>query len=446
MSRKKKKKAKGGGAPKGPTRAAVKAWRAWLADDGGEAPSGGDAQAPALQTFLTGDGAPPTSITGDLATALVEHLTDARDADRLTRCAEHGDKALAKAARRALHGLKRQGVEVPEVDTGPRHRMAPRTTADDEQSRCVMTTPFGDGDRVYVFRFRGTGDRRLHAGVATLSDDKGLRDLDLYLGNARLYQAMARQADERVPAANVAFEWMLTRLFAAVERTKAAGRLLPEHWSALRSLLKRPEAPPPHPAETLSPGEVPDAAGQFSLWQTPAIRAWSPPQEWLAALGGRFGEVLGSEVMVHDMLREQRLADALDEALDTLFEGDGRAQWAARLQDAAWVSHEKRADDVAAPLLALRDQLLSHERPATLPFWRQLVIRLFANRLEPQVAQRLAPGMPAPEVGAVAPPKTDDQPLLWTPDQGNDPTRGGGDGGGQGGAPEGGGGLIIPGR
>jgi hypothetical protein len=126
-----------------------------------------------------------------MVAALVSALVERRDADTLARLSESPHRELAKAARKALHDLRRMGVEVSEprsdasLATGP----APAAAGPDleglfDQRRASITAPFGDGERVLVLRFRAAGDRRLHAGVANLSEEQGLRDLQLFLGKS----------------------------------------------------------------------------------------------------------------------------------------------------------------------------------------------------------------------------------------------------------------------
>ena len=430
-----------------PTGVSAQAWCEWLQGPAEAPPPEPHAAAEACRAYLRAPGDPPAA-TGALAEALVRCLAEVGDAAPLQRLAEQGGKALAKAARRALHGLRRKGVDVGEARPtrpAPRPTRADAPTEDDR--RATLTAPFGDGDRVLVFRFRGAGDRRLHAGVATISDHQGLRELELFLGNARLYQSMARQAAERVPAAAVPFEFAYHRLARAAAERRDLGKLVPEVWGACRSLLSTPPSTAPHPADDLAVGERPGADAWGPLWDRPEIQTWMPSQDLLQALAQRFQEVLGSELLVTEEQRIEQLGHALDEQVTALLAGPGRARWAERLQDAAWVAHAQRASKTAGQLLALRVELLEAEAPEHLPFFRQLVLRPFVPQLPPDLAATLAPGL-APEPTAapgLAPAPRQEGPLLWTPDQGPDPTTRRGGGGSQGPAGTGGG-LIVPGR
>jgi hypothetical protein len=265
---------------------------------------------------------------------------------------------------------------------------------------------------VVVFRFRGPGDRRLHAGVATLSDRQGLLDLQLFLGKARLYQEMARGAAERVPAAEVPFPLVATRVTAAAERSRTNGRLLPEHFGAFRSLV-RPEGLPPasHPAEGLAALSVPDAESTYALFEAPELRSWLPAEAALQALAKRFEEIGRSPLVLPESRRHERYAEAFEQALLSLWEATESERLAQRLQDAAWVAAAHQRDEIAGRLLGVREALLAASEPHHLPFCRQLLLRPFLEQLPPEVTPLLAQGL---ATGSMARRGEQESGLLWT--------------------------------
>lgn len=380
---------------------------------------------------------PDSPLSGPMTSALVAALTARKDGASLARLAESPHRDLAKAARKAMHEFKRRGVELhTQRHTSPTTGGSAgrgETEIEANHRRASMTAPFGDGDRVVVLRFRSAGDRRLHAGVGNLSDEHGLRDLQLFLGKSSLYQQMAREMGQKVPTGEVPFEVATWRLVTAAERSRALGRLLPEHWSIFRSLAKpETETPPTHPAETLDVSTLPDPESTYALWEDPVLRAWMAPRALLEGLARRLSEIEDSHIVISDGQRTDRLAKAVDEAAEALVAGDRRSLLALRLQDAAWIASTQRREGVAGLLLALREALLGSAEPHRLPFCRQLLVRPFLARIPPALAAHLAPGVPGAVEGDLDDPET---PLLWTPGSGSPST---GD--------QGGGGQIVPGR
>lgn len=406
------------------------AWARWLQGKGPppEAPAALEAE-----RFLQSREGPPPELPGPLAAALATVLADAGDVTTLARLADAAPRDLAKAARRALHELRRKGIPTPErrpeatapaqargAPGGATGEAAGVETRDPDAAdrRATLTAPFGAGERVVVFRFRGPGDRRLHAGVATLSDRLGLLDLQLLLGKARLYSEMARGAAERVPAAEVPFALAAARVTAAAERSRAAGRLVPEHFGVFRSLV-RPEALPParHPADALPVLPAPDAAATFPLFEAPELRSWLPAEEALQALAKRFEQIGASPVLLTEAQRRERYAEAYEQALFGLWTEKERQALALRLQDAAHVAAAHQRAEIAGRLLGIRTALLATPEPHRLPFCRQLLLRPFLQQLPPEVLSGLSPDLaPGSVLGAPGGGRegTADGGLLWT--------------------------------
>lgn len=396
------------------TAATQDAWIRWLRED---APPPGPLEAAsyAAKRFLAAREEPPPELPEPLALAVTAILGEDDDTATLGRLAQSGPRELTKAARRALHELKRKGLAVPEtapVDPAPRRASETLAEADAEDRRATMTAPFGEGERVAVFRFRGPGDRRLHAGVATWSDRLGLVDLQLFLGSARLYQEMVRGAAERLPVAEIPFAIVARRLARAADVSRSAGRLLPEHYGAFRSLV-RPESLPlvAHPAEGLTAGPPPDAQATYALFEEPELRSWLPDKAALASLGKRFDEIGQSPVVLSGAQRQERFTDAFEEVLRSLWTEAERDALGLRLLDAAHVAAAHRRQEIAARLLGAREALLAAPEPHRIPLCRQLLLRPILGKLPPEVLEGVAPGLVPAEGGA--PPVTESG-LLWT--------------------------------
>jgi len=376
-------------------------------------------------------------VTGDVAEALAAALDKDGKVDLLVRCSNDGSRDLAKSARRFLHALRRRGADVPQVrvrGTVADPGVSPRDLHAD--ARAYTTAPFGNGIRIVLFRFRGSTDRGLHAAMANLSDEHGLRELRLYRSGAKVFRAMVAESSTQLAGATISFGRALHLVQQAVATTQRAGKLVPEHLSTLRSLLG-PDRPvsEDHPADRLTPSEVPADEKLFALWERPELRTWITAEETLTELTASVGEALETTLVINEQQRLRRLGEILDRAVAQELDGGKRERWAQRLLDAAWVMHENQRVDEAAQLLAIREQLRRTEAPTELAFFRQLVGRLLLGRLPPELAADLIPGLPSdgptPEASETA--NAEPGGVLWTPGSSTEPAQGGK------------GGLIIPG-
>ena len=359
----------------------------------------------AAAELLAGTSEEIPAVTGDVAAALGAALDEDGKVDLLVRCSTEGSRDLAKTARRALHAQRRRGADVPQV----RSRGAavpPGGGARDPHAdaRAHTTAPFGNGERILLFRFRGTTDRVLHAAMANLSDTQGLRELQLSRGGAKVYRTMVGQSSTQVAGAEVPFGWALHMLQGAITTTQQAGRLVPEHVATLRTMLGHDwPVSTDHPAAGLTASEVPADAALFTLWERPELRTWITTEETLTELTASMGRALESVLVVNEQQRQERLVEILTQTVAAELDRLGRDLWAQRLGDAAWVMHQNQCGDEAAQVLAVRDQLLSTETPSDLAFFRQMVGRLLLGRVPQDVAAQLIPGLP----GESPPPETE---------------------------------------
>jgi len=413
---------------------AVQAWNGYLRGEG-VAPGPVTGAVDAATDLVAGTSDVIPEVTGDVAEALAAALGADGKIDVLVRCCAEGGRDLAKAARRALHAQRRRGADVPRA----RGRgAAPLGTSPQDphaDARAYITAPFGDGDRILLFRFRSATDRVLYAAMASLTDEHGLRDLQLYRGGAKVYRTMVSESGGNLPGAQIPFGLALHLVQRAVATTGQTGRLVPEHMGTLRTLLG-PDWPvsPDHPADDLAPSEVPADDALFALWGLPGLRTWVPAEATLTEVTAAVAEALETTLVISEHQRRERLEEILDKAVAREVTGLSAQRWAERLLDLAWVMHENQHATEAAQLLAVRQQLDRAESTSGLVFFRQLVGRLLIERLPPGLAADLIPGLgregidgEAPETG-----QTDPGGVVWTPDRPTEPPKGGA------------GGLIIP--
>ncbi len=413
------------------------AWTRYLRGEG-VAPGAVTAQVDAAAELLAGTSEAMPDVTGEVAEALTAALGADEKIDLLVRCTAEGGRDLAKAARRALHAQRRRGAEVPRVST----RSAKDPTASDANdlhadARAHATAPFGDGNQILLFRFRAAADRVLYAAMANTTDELGLRELQLYRGGAKVYRTMVNESGGQVVGAAIPFGLALHRVQRAAATCGQIGRLVPGEMGTLRTLLGHDwPVSDSHPADNLTPSEVPADEALFALWDLPELRTWLPGAETLRVITESMDQVMSSSLVVPDQQRRAQLSELLDEAIASELHGTLRDRWAERLSDAAWVMHENQRPREASQVLAVRQQLQQTEAPTEIHFFRQLLGRLLLERLPPDLVTDLVPGVVRDSLPGEADEDGRDNPgeILWTPGSSTEPGKGGG------------GGLIIPGR
>jgi len=404
--------------PRAPEPISVEAWKAWLADPEGTAPLAEPDRAVEALSFLARETKRAPHVEGNLAQALVELLRETERQDLLLACAESAADGLSKLARKAIHQLRRLGADIPEP--GPRAAgsvaAAPWSASDDDR-RAAMSCPTHDGEALFLVRLRGPVDRRLYAAMASVNDTRGLVHMTGYVAKSGLYGSLVRSAREKTPVAEVPFDYAVARLHEGAARAREQGRILPDSWVMLKPHLPPPGEMPAHPAEALAPGDLPDAQGQWALFDEAVLRPLLPSMATLDALQSRIGEVLGSKVIVDDQQRAEQVALAVGDLLEKELDETTRPLWERRLQDAAWVAAESRNRQLAESLLAIREALATSAAPSSIPFFRQVLVRAFVGRVPARLLGLAAPGIPVPEEEQ---PESHGGSLVWTPDQGSD--------------------------
>jgi len=258
-------------------------------------------------------------------------------------------KAVAKAARRALHRLKSQGIALEELAPpapaevgligGRRILRAMMTPMDPEGGQffaLYVSAPLSGPEFIQVLANDVEGIKETAIAPVTK------RELAEHLEEAQ--QAGMSLVD--VPAEYVLFR---VREFEAINQER--GTPLPYKYHFCLELFHMPGReygqPPIYEeidAEAVrSDPSLPGRAGE--LFETPEFERWFLPTEEIKPVGLRIMEAQESLLVLSEAAKEERIERIFKEAADELFTPEVRARYKRRLEENAYMLfHAGRAE------------------------------------------------------------------------------------------------------
>ena len=316
----------------------------------------------------------------------IPHLISAKDAAALAALAEHDDKAVRKAVRKALHTLRSRGVAIPEGPSkgwsvGPIEALASDAPA--AAMIDVGTTPALT--RVLVAFPLGEG--RGHLWVATLSAFDQAVGFTAYVQTdgqrGRVVKEWRRQTEGR----EVPLEWARARIRWAREETLRLGMSVPDALND--ALIHLGPAPARRPASFLAgalAAAVPsEGGGVDALLAAIGAPGWPP----LLRVEGFLKRVTEQNPNITTETPEAERVAALLAGVAGDLEVRGALQGpiANLMEDAAiglWLASN---DALAAGVQGLAEALRG-ESPEALPWVARLLGLQIASTIAAQQQQR----------------------------------------------------------
>jgi hypothetical protein len=300
----------------------------------------------------------PSGLTDADRAALIDMLIDRGDAARLDRLGASPDKALAKAARRALHQLRTQGVAAPSGArvfrvVGPYAEPPPPSYA---------SVVDGRGERVVWFVEGGESGPTVFE--VELSETAGVMSLTAVDVSRKAWreQVARMKKNDRALVGEVSGTHARAVIARAYRAMLAAGRSPPEAYArAHRRLQVDDEAlDAPHPARALPAGPPVTDADLAALFQRPELQLMVPPQETFAALDAAIGAVVESKLIVDSAERHAQIEAAVYRVADETLTPELRERLAERLLELALVVASRSPDE--AGLAAARACVVAADR------------------------------------------------------------------------------------
>lgn len=344
------------------------------------------------------------SLAAPLSAAVARAALGAGRADLLAALAVHGDREVAKEARRGLHVLKTRGVAVPE----PQRPAAPPPHMEEPVLPALASAIDGRGERA-VWIPRNVPGRGIEVGQAVISDVAGLLELQVGVLGRKEYRAFVKGLFDRGGAMTLVEldrEHAKALVAAARARNDAKGTRVPEGADRWLSALG-PAAPVADPADRFPPLD-PDVeraavAESAKLHEVPLLESWLADEPLLRELAARLDEVSVSPLYVDERQRADGLADAISRAVDRALDGERRELLAARLFDVAAHLARRGDEPSAASAAAVARAIRGGAAPADVPFVRGLVEKAFPPAPPSQPAEPVEPAPASPGGLIIAP-------------------------------------------
>jgi hypothetical protein len=302
----------------------------------------------AARAFLEGDvDLMPGALAAPEVERLVAFLVGRSDMARLQRLGESRDKAVAKAARKAVHLLRTRGVPAPAPEKKVYRLKGPYAPESDTPSMASIID--GRGERV-MWLARVTPDG-FDVFQAETSETRGLVGFSVGSVSKKDWRShvsgiLNAEKNMVVRAASSHVRWLIEQ---AYERTLAAGRTLPEEFARARLDLGPVDKPEHHPALDLAPPlAVEEARARgASLHELPECASWIPPEDAVAKLDVELGQIATSKLVVSHADRADQVARAIEKLADEALTPHYRALLAERLHETALILVARHAEDEA---------------------------------------------------------------------------------------------------
>jgi hypothetical protein len=282
------------------------------------------------------------------------------DATALAALSESNDKALAKAARRALHLLRTKGISTPELP--PPKAMAPAATLREPEAEapCLVSSIDGGGERA-VWLARAEPQGGILVFEAYVHEINGITQFRVSELTRKSFRNVLRELTAEKRSFTIArFPWRYARaeVEAAERRNKAQGRALPVEYARAKQQLGKAEPLATHPALELWPqaDEVP-VKNMVALHETSECRPWVPDADDLERTAMRLDEVEQSQLLVNAQQKISARQGALARAAREAYADAARVErMRTRLLDTAYLlaqlGPDRQADARAARAVA----------------------------------------------------------------------------------------------
>jgi hypothetical protein len=306
----------------------------------------------------------------------IDRLVASGDAARLQELAESKDKAVAKAARRALHVLKTRGVSLAE-----KPRAFKLQVGGEPAPPSLASVIDGRGERI-VWYVRESDDGY---GVfqAELSETRGLIGFQGASAPKKSWRDRIKLMREQSGLAEIPSTHVRFLIERAYQQMVAAGRSPPAGFAEARLRLGEFVDEPEHPALALAPPlDAAEARGRLAeLHELPEIAMWIPPEDALKELDLEVGQIVTSQLVVDPAQRRAQLSAAVEKVATKTFTPEVRARFAERLRETALLQHA-RGRTLEARLCTTAAALTLDEKVA--PSENPFILKLFEKLLKPE--------------------------------------------------------------
>ncbi len=266
-------------------------------------------------------------------------------------------KQARKALRRAHHRMRSRGESIPVRVQQPIVATLPKVV--DEIAISLVSGLDPRGTRMtYIVESDPSGGARLFA--AAIDEDRGVRELEIFSAGRSKIKAFIRDCTRRedYPAVEAPVD-AVRALIARSAAKQPADQPAPRAFAEWRTHIAEPAEGTSTPGELAraalvadDTAEIGDVGRALALLRDQSIGPWPPSNDTLSEIVQRLGEVAEGVVVVSAAAKQERLDQALDEAVDQVFEPGFAASTANRFEETAYIFWRQEALEDARGCLA----------------------------------------------------------------------------------------------
>ncbi len=296
------------------------------------------------------------------------------------------DKPVKKEARRILHRLRSQGVDVALAEDGGSSILDREVAVAEPELPCYLTAVTGTGSRIIWMA------RYVHGGVsvyqAEINDTEGLPEFSGGVIGRNRYRGLAREMTEKndVPLLTIGYPEARKHIANAVAISHDASKALPDGYlEASKDLPETEDFTLGDPRELFPSADFenkPELAREAgNLHDLVEFSDWYPSEEALKAIHEKFKEVESSTLTINDEQKAEQIKKALDQAIEDLVgDAEQRTVLAGRLFTMAAYFQLTDRNDTAQTVAAAAWQLEDPEfKPLDSAFFNQMINKLFKS-------------------------------------------------------------------
>jgi len=266
-------------------------------------------------------------------------------------------KQARKALRRAHHRMRSRGESIPDRVQRPIVASLPKVV--DEVAMSLVSGLDPRGTRMaYIVENDPSGGARLFA--AAIDEDRGVRELEVFSAGRSKIKAFIRDCTRReeYPAVEAPMD-AVRALIARSAAKQPADQPAPRVFAEWRTHIADPAEGASTPGELAraalvddDAAEVGDVGRALALLRDQSIGPWPPSNETLSEIARRLGEMAEGVVVVSAAARKEQLDQALDEAVEEVFEAGFAGSTAMRFEETAYLFWRREALEDARACLA----------------------------------------------------------------------------------------------
>ena len=266
-------------------------------------------------------------------------------------------KQARKALRRAHHRMRSRGESIPVRVQQPIVATLPKVV--DEIAISLVSGLDPRGTRMaYIVESDPSGGARLFA--AAIDEDRGVRELEIFSAGRSKIKAFIRDCTRRedYPAVEAPVD-AVRALIARSAAKQPADQPAPRAFAEWRTHIAEPAEGASTPGELARAALVADDAAEIgdvgralALLRDQSIGPWPPSNDILSEIVQRLGEVAEGVVVVSAAAKQEQLDQALDEAVDQVFESGFAGSTANRFEETAYIFWRQEALEDARACLA----------------------------------------------------------------------------------------------